>query len=1327
MNRSSLRWWLPGAALTVLAAGEWLRAPATGWIVVGCVGALVAIPGLRPWGGWRPRAVGLTLAMLALAPLVTAWRLDQVERHWPAIQAARVQRATDRLAGDLHAAFLLASRLADVASAAPADPEAAFAALERAVAGAPIEAGVALLGEGGRVQAWAGSHRLPPRGDGRPVSTVDNPFYLVLEVARDAPDGRRAVGTVVVWASPAVPERVQSVTENFRARTGVGLRVYPAGTAPDLPDVFDYTEPTTAGPRLLFSVEPVPPALGDATAATLARGTRAVGWLLALAVVLMGLAARSALARYGVLALGVAALARAPVGEALGFDLFFSPIAFFRPALGPLSRSAGALAALAFLATLLAVALWNRPPRRRWFSLPLGILLLLGAPVVLRYLARGITPPPAGVTLGLWLGWQLTLAMAAMAPAVIAAALFRGAPAAHGRSTSVWLGVALTFVAAGAGLYAWHPGNGWDWWYSYLWLPGLLLVARPANRGAAIGGIAAVAGSAAALLTWGATVESRLEMAQQDAMRQGILVDPVVIPLLDRAGTKLRLGPPPADASQLYARWFQARAGLEAYPARLALSRPDGTARAALGLDSLTLPDSELNRAALALGPADSQRVFTVPGVPGVYQLLAVRLATGDLLTVALGPKTRLLVPDRLGALLNPAALDGAPYRMTLSPPTPGLEPDTRRLRWRREGWVIHGERAVQSVDGVRLTHAEVDLRGPFPLLVRGALVVALDAAALALIWLLAEAIAGMPLAMPGWRRLGRSFRVRVAIALAGFFLIPAVGFAFWELSRLDREAEQQRDEAITQVLRDVVAARGAAAEGQGPATTGLDELGARYRAELALYHGGSRVAATDSVLADLGVLAPLQDPAAFRSLAFGGEVESAAPEPLLGRGGRIGYRVERPGDPGQMVVLAAPRGSDALRLAASQADLGWLLLLATLLGLAGALVAARQVAEALARPVADLRRSALALGRGAPLPEQSGTPPPEFEPVVAAFGRMADDIRQSRVALEESRRTTAAVLSTVSTGVVGIGPDGTVLVANPRAEELLGKPLAVGTDFRAALHGEWPTLAEAVTAFLARPDAALSQAELEDGTHRLAVALAPLSDDIGGAVLALNDITELSRAERVLAWGEMARQVAHEIKNPLTPMRLGIQHLRRVHRERPDALGPALEETSDRILAEIERLDTIARAFSRFGAPAGPGIAPDRMQLGPVATEVVQLYRLAGEGTEVVLETDGEAWGRARPDEIREVLVNLLENARQAGAGRIIVRVAPRRLEVRDDGRGIPEELLPRIFEPRFSTTTSGSGLGLAIVRRLVEGWGGTVGVESREGRGTVVVVELA
>jgi signal transduction histidine kinase len=1283
--------------------------------------------GLRPWAGWRERAVGSALVLLALVPLVTTWRLDQLQAYWPAILRARVDRATGRLDGDLHAAYLLAGRLADAASAAPADPEEAFAALERAVAGAPVEAGAALLDGAGQVRAWAGSHRLPPLGTGHPVSTVDNPFYLVLEVARDGADGRRAVGTVVIWASPAVPERVQSVTEDFRARTGVGLRVYPAGTAPDLPDVSDYAEPTTAGSRLLFSVEPVPPELGDVTALTRSRGERATAGVLLLALLLVVVAAGTSTARYGILVLGLALLIRAPVGQSLGFTAFFSPMSFYRPALGPLSRSAGALATLSLLVTLLAVALWSRPRRRRWYSVPLGMLLLLGAPAGLRYLARGITPPEADVSLSLWLGWQLTLAMAAMAPAVVAAALLRGASAADRRPTAIWLGVALTFVAAAAGLYAWQPNGGWETWYIFLWLPGLLLVTRPASRGAAIAGIAAVAGSAAALLTWGAMVESRLEMAQQDAMRQGIAADPVVVPLLERAGTRLRFGPAPRDASQLYARWFQARGGLEGYPARLEIQRPDGAIVAALALDSLDLSEAAVAEVIGALGPHDTARVASVAGVPGAYQILVLRLESGDLLTVALGPKTRLLAPDRLGSLLNPTAQDAPPYRMAISPPRPGLRPDTRRLQWRRAGWVAHGERAVQMPDGVHVTHAEVDLRSPFTLLVRGTLVIALDAALLAFIWLLAEAIAGLPPAVPQWRQAGRSFRVRVAIALAGFFLIPAVGFAAWELARLNNEAEHLRNDAITQVLRDVVAATGDPAAGAGPSLSALDQLGGRFRTELAVYRGGARLAATDSLVAALGILAPLQDAVAFQSLAFGGEVESATDEPLLGRGGRVGYRVERLGEASQLLVLAAPRGAEATRLAASQADLGWLLLLATLLGLAAALAAARLVAEALARPVADLRRAALALGRGAPPPELSGPPPVEFEPVVAAFGRMAEDIRQSRVALEESRRTTAAVLATVSTGVVGIGPDGAVLVANPRAEELLGGPLEVGADLATGLRGEWPALVEAVGAFLARPGAAATQAELEDGARRLAVALAPLSPDIGGAVLALNDITELSRAERVLAWGEMARQVAHEIKNPLTPMRLGIQHLRRVHRERPEALGPALEETADRILVEIERLDTIARAFSRFAAPAGPAVAPDRMRLAPVASEVVHLYRLAGEGTEVTLEADAEAWGRARVDEVKEVLVNLLENARQAGAGRITVRVLPGRLEVQDDGRGIPEELVPRIFEPRFSTTTSGAGLGLAIVKRLVEGWGGTVRVESREGGGTVAIVDFA
>jgi nitrogen fixation/metabolism regulation signal transduction histidine kinase len=226
--------------------------------------------------------------------------------------------------------------------------------------------------------------------------------------------------------------------------------------------------------------------------------------------------------------------------------------------------------------------------------------------------------------------------------------------------------------------------------------------------------------------------------------------------------------------------------------------------------------------------------------------------------------------------------------------------------------------------------------------------------------------------------------------------------------------------------------------------------------------------------------------------------------------------------------------------------------------------------------------------------------------------------------------------------------------------------------------------------------------------------------------VLALNDVSDVSRAERVLAWGEMARQVAHEIKNPLTPMRLGMQHLRRVYRERRGEFDRTLDETADRILAEIDRLDTIARAFSRFAAPAVQDQPLDRIDLNEVVGEVVQLYRLAEEGCTVNLTAEPRAFGAARPDEVKEVLVNLLENARNAGATVVEVSIGPGFIRVADNGSGIPADLVPRVFEPRFSTTTSGAGLGLAIVKRLVESWGATIELESGEGHGTVVTVRM-
>ncbi len=216
-------------------------------------------------------------------------------------------------------------------------------------------------------------------------------------------------------------------------------------------------------------------------------------------------------------------------------------------------------------------------------------------------------------------------------------------------------------------------------------------------------------------------------------------------------------------------------------------------------------------------------------------------------------------------------------------------------------------------------------------------------------------------------------------------------------------------------------------------------------------------------------------------------------------------------------------------------------------------------------------------------------------------------------------------------------------------------------------------------------------------------------------------------RSARVLAWGEMARQVAHEIKNPLTPIRLSVQHVRRAYLDGRDDFGEILEGNVEQVLHEIDRLSGIARAFARYGAPPDRRSELEAVDVAAVASDVQALYASGERSLAVrVHSVDGAPPAAARDTELREVLINLLENARDAlpEDGVVDVTVGPREggvvLAVSDAGEGIPADVLPSVFEPHFSTRSSGTGLGLAIVRRLVEDWGGRVEVESEPGRGT-------
>jgi nitrogen fixation/metabolism regulation signal transduction histidine kinase len=226
----------------------------------------------------------------------------------------------------------------------------------------------------------------------------------------------------------------------------------------------------------------------------------------------------------------------------------------------------------------------------------------------------------------------------------------------------------------------------------------------------------------------------------------------------------------------------------------------------------------------------------------------------------------------------------------------------------------------------------------------------------------------------------------------------------------------------------------------------------------------------------------------------------------------------------------------------------------------------------------------------------------------------------------------------------------------------------------------------------------------------------------------------ELERTHRLEAWADMARQVAHEIKNPLTPIQLSAEHLRRVHADRGMPLSPVLEGCVDSILGQVRLLRQIAAEFSSFASSPTP--RPVLTSPADLVAEVVEPYR-SGLPARITLQVnvapslpafnvDRSMVGRA--------LTNMIENALHAmpGGGVLVISGAPAddgrtiSLEVRDSGVGMDRAALSRIFEPYFSTKAVGTGLGLTIAKRNIELHHGTISVESTPGAGTTVTIGI-
>jgi two-component system, NtrC family, nitrogen regulation sensor histidine kinase NtrY len=375
---------------------------------------------------------------------------------------------------------------------------------------------------------------------------------------------------------------------------------------------------------------------------------------------------------------------------------------------------------------------------------------------------------------------------------------------------------------------------------------------------------------------------------------------------------------------------------------------------------------------------------------------------------------------------------------------------------------------------------------------------------------------------------------------------------------------------------------------------------------------------------------------------------------------------------------------------------------------------------------------------------------------LVDSFNRMTGDLAASKSKLEETyrdlqakhgemeerRRYTETVLEAVATGVVSLDPDGRVTTINGAAERLLGLDAVTVQGHSATRVFRSPEYVEidALIQRMGRVREGMLDREVHLRRHGQAVALlasatALRGPDGGyvGMVLAFDDLTELLKAQRLAAWREVAQRIAHEIKNPLTPIQLSAERLRRrLASDRSPEEKRLLEEATGTIIQEVDGLRQLVDEFSRFARM--PALTPKPTDLARLLEGVVVLYRESHPSLAIRSIFSDLPSIEVDPDQIKRAVLNLVDNAVEAvgGTGEVVVQTewlpeAHRaRIVVADDGPGIAADDRDRLFVPYFSTKATGMGLGLPIVHQIVSDHGGTIRVEDNTPHGSRFVIEL-
>jgi len=381
-----------------------------------------------------------------------------------------------------------------------------------------------------------------------------------------------------------------------------------------------------------------------------------------------------------------------------------------------------------------------------------------------------------------------------------------------------------------------------------------------------------------------------------------------------------------------------------------------------------------------------------------------------------------------------------------------------------------------------------------------------------------------------------------------------------------------------------------------------------------------------------------------------------------------------------------------------------------------------------------------------------------EIGVLVNSFNRMTLDLKNSKKQLEEAneelikgnieleqrRLYMEIVLVNVAAGVISADAGGKILTINKSAEKMLkiNAEKIIGKNYKDVISKDY---VKVVNEFLQnknllRKDFMELQIRLsvENKTLTLLVSLNVLHDDRGkylGLVAVFEDLTEIERAQKMAAWREVARRIAHEVKNPLTPIQLSAQRLKKRYKNKVTKEdGKVFEECTNMIINQVEELKSLVNEFSSFARM--PTSNPVSNNINQVIKESVSMYKEVRKNLKIVFNDFKDVPVlKIDREQIKRVMINLLDNAIDAidGDGEIVIDLSHDKeqgvvkIEVADNGRGIPSDHKVRLFEPYFSTKKHGTGLGLAIVSTIISEHKGSIQVQDNQPQGTRFIIELS